>query len=119
VEEATLDISGGGGGPRTLQEDTTSIARKYHNMVLGGKVRAAVHMVTDRGTGGTYRPFDLDSKSGRPVIDVRTVQALDRWRHPVASSEALDVLYRAMRPASYRYIAMAIEIASDSISFLY
>ena len=39
-------------------------------MVLGGKVRAAVHMVTNRGTGGAYRPFDLDSKSGRPVIEV-------------------------------------------------
>jgi hypothetical protein len=39
-------------------------------MVLGGKVRAAVRMVTDRGTGGPYRPNDLDSKSGRPVIDV-------------------------------------------------
>jgi hypothetical protein len=49
---------------------STSIARKYHNMVLGGKVRAAVRMVTNRGTGGSYRPWDLDSKSGRPVIEV-------------------------------------------------
>ena len=32
----------------------------------------------------------------------------------MASSEALDVLYWAMRPASYRCIAMAIEIAIDS-----
>ena len=41
-----------------------------------------------------------------------TAQALARWRHPVASSEALDVLqlHRAMRLASYRCIAMAIEI---------
>jgi hypothetical protein len=39
-------------------------------MVLGGKVRAAVHMVTNRGTGRAYWPFDLDSKSGRPVIEV-------------------------------------------------
>jgi hypothetical protein len=31
-----------------------------------------------------------------------------------ASSEALHVLYRTMRPASYRCIAMAIEIAIDS-----
>jgi hypothetical protein len=45
-------------------------------------------------------------------------QALARWRHPVASSEALDVLYRAMCPESYRCIAMAIEIASDLPSFL-
>ena len=64
VEEATLDVGGGGGGIRTRQEDTTSIARKYHNMVLDGKVRAAVRTVTNRGTDGAYRPFDLDSKSG-------------------------------------------------------
>jgi hypothetical protein len=42
-----------------------------------------------------------------------TAQALAQWRHPVASSEALDVLQRAMRPASYRCIAMAIEIVVD------
>jgi hypothetical protein len=35
----------------------------------------------------------------------------------VAPSEALDVLYRAMRPASYRRISMAIEIVSDSPAF--
>jgi len=39
-----------------------------------------------------------------------TAQALARWWHPVASSEALDVLHRAMRPESYRCIAMATEI---------
>ena len=31
----------------------------------------------------------------------------------VASSEALDVIHRAMRLASYRCIAMAIEIVVD------
>jgi hypothetical protein len=36
----------------------------------------------------------------------------------VASSEALNVLYWAMRPASYRCIAMAIEIASVLTLFL-
>jgi hypothetical protein len=35
----------------------------------------------------------------------------------VASSEALDVLYREMRPALYRCIAMAIEIAIDLPAF--
>ena len=70
VEEATLDIGDGGGGTHAWQEDTTSTARKYHNMVLGRKVHATVHMVTNRGTGGAYRPFDLDSKSGCPVIEV-------------------------------------------------
>jgi hypothetical protein len=48
-----------------------------------------------------------------------TAQAIDRWRHPVASSESLDVLHRAMRPALYRHtILMAIEIASNLPAFL-
>jgi hypothetical protein len=46
-----------------------------------------------------------------------TAQALARWQHPVAQIEALVVLYRAMRPVSYRRIRMAIEIASDSPAF--
>jgi hypothetical protein len=46
-----------------------------------------------------------------------TAQALARWQHTMAPSEALDVLYRAMCPASYRRIRMAIEIASDSPAF--
>jgi hypothetical protein len=36
----------------------------------------------------------------------------------VAPSEALDVLYWSMRSASYRRICMAIEIASNSPSFV-
>jgi hypothetical protein len=47
-----------------------------------------------------------------------TAQALAQWRHPVASSEVLDVLYWSMHPALYRCIAMAIEIASKLPSFL-
>jgi hypothetical protein len=39
-----------------------------------------------------------------------TAQALAQQWHPVASSEALDVLHRAMHPTSYRCIAMAINI---------
>jgi len=42
------------------------------------------------------------------------MRALAQWQHPVASSEAQDVLYRAMCPASYRRIRMAIEITSNS-----
>jgi hypothetical protein len=71
VEEATL-YSGGGGRRVSAQhwDDATSLARKYNNMVLGGKIRAAVQMVTNRGAGGPYGPHNLDSKSGHPVIDV-------------------------------------------------
>jgi hypothetical protein len=42
-----------------------------------------------------------------------TAQAHAQWRHPLASSEALDVLHREMRPASYRCIAKAIEMVID------
>ena len=48
-----------------------------------------------------------------------TAQLLARWRHPVAPSEALDVLYWAMRPALYRRIRMSIEIACDLPSFFF
>jgi hypothetical protein len=44
-------------------------------------------------------------------------QALARWRHPVASSEALDVLHRVMHPALYRRIRIAIKIASNFPEF--
>jgi hypothetical protein len=46
-----------------------------------------------------------------------TAQALAQWLHPVALSEALDVLHRAMRPALYRCIAMAIKIVVDLPAF--
>ncbi len=52
------------------QDKATSLAHKYNNMVLGGKVRAAIRMATNRGTGRPYHPHNLDSKSGRPVINV-------------------------------------------------
>ena len=52
VEEANLDS---GGGRRRVeverQNKATSLMRKYNNMVLGGKVRAAVRMATNRGAG--------------------------------------------------------------------
>jgi len=47
-----------------------------------------------------------------------TAQALARWQHPLASSEALDVLHRVMRLASYRCITTAIEIVVDLPAFL-
>ncbi len=37
---------------------------------------------------------------------------LARWQHPVASSEALDLLHQAMRAVTYRLIAVAIKMAS-------
>jgi hypothetical protein len=40
---------------------------------------------------------------------------LARWQHPEASSEALDLLYWAMRAALYRRIAMTIKTASKLV----
>jgi hypothetical protein len=37
---------------------------------------------------------------------------LARWRHPVASSEALNLLHWLMRAVTYRRIAMAIKTAT-------
>jgi hypothetical protein len=36
------------------------------------------------------------------------VQALVQWRHPVNSSEAWDVIHRAVPPASHRRIRMVM-----------
>jgi hypothetical protein len=46
-----------------------------------------------------------------------TVQALAQWQHLVVSSEALGVLYRAMRPALHCRIRMVIKITSDLPEF--
>jgi hypothetical protein len=46
-----------------------------------------------------------------------TAQALTQWLHPVALSEAPDVIHRAMRPPSYRLTRIAIKIASDLPAF--
>ncbi|KAL3806424.1 hypothetical protein ACHAXA_007766, partial [Cyclostephanos tholiformis] len=93
VEEAYLDSGGGGRRVEVRRQDNaTSLARRYDSMVLGGKVRAAVWMVTDHGAGGPYRPNNLDSKSGRPVIDVL------RDKHPacvVPSEEDFDAYHDA------------------------
>jgi hypothetical protein len=45
------------------------------------------------------------------------MQALTRWQHPLASSEAMVVLHRAMRPASHRSICMVVEIVVDLPAF--
>jgi hypothetical protein len=70
IEEANLNAGGGGGGTCVQWVDTTLMARKYHSMVLGSKVHAAVRMVINRDGISTYPPYDLDSKSGCPVINV-------------------------------------------------
>ncbi len=43
---------------------------------------------------------------------------LAQWRRPVASSEALDLLYRGMHAVTYQRIAMAIKMASFAGVFI-
>jgi len=59
-----------------------------------------------------FKIVDHGSRRGNAM------RALTRWWHPLASSEALDVFHQAMRLASYRCIAKAIEIVVDLPAFL-
>ena len=47
-----------------------------------------------------------------------TEQVVARWRHPVASGEALVMLNRAMRSVLLQYVRMAIEMARDGGTFV-
>ncbi len=47
-----------------------------------------------------------------------TGQIIAQWQRPVASSEALDVLHRAMRLALHWRIVMAIEMAREGGAFV-
>jgi hypothetical protein len=48
-----------------------------------------------------------------------SAQALARWQHPVAYSEARDVLHQAVCPALYRHIRMVIKITSTFPAFFF
>ena len=47
-----------------------SEARVFNSKVLSGRLRSAVRGITARDGGGVYQPDDLDSKTGRPVLEV-------------------------------------------------
>ena len=57
---------------------------------------------------------EIINHGGRRVDAIRE---LARWQHPLASSEALVVLHRAMHPASHRRIRMVVEIVVDLPAF--
>jgi len=73
VEEETM---GRGYANNHCEFEVESAGRRYDSMILSGKLRAAVRMITDRDPGGLFRPSDKCSKTGRPVIDVL------REKHP-------------------------------------
>ena len=57
-------------GGRVASDDDESIARRYHSMVIDGRLRAAVRQLTNRGGGGVMGIEDPDTKTGERVIDV-------------------------------------------------
>ena len=74
--------------PSDREFEVESAGRRYNSMILSGKLRAAVRMVTDRDPGGLFKPDDKCSKTGRPVIEVL------REKHPearVPSEEDFDL----------------------------
>jgi hypothetical protein len=58
----------------------------------------------------------VDCRPGGRRGDTERVVA--RWRHSVASGEALVMLHRAMRSVSHRRTAVAIEMARDGGTFV-
>jgi hypothetical protein len=65
--------------------------------------------------------FDIENIKKKHCSHVRTMLLgiiLARWWRPVASSEALDLLYWVMHAVTYRCIAMAIEMASFASVFV-
>ena len=83
VQDTVAMAKRGAGGARKSKDDE-SIARKYHSMVIGGRLRAAVRMLSNRDGGGVMHPEDADTKSGRKVIDVL------REKHPEMMIPGLD-----------------------------
>ncbi len=58
----------------------------------------------------TLKNIEKNQHSYVPFMLLTTI--LSQWRHPVASSEALDLLHRAIHAVLCQRIAMAIKTAS-------
>ena len=66
----TINTAKRGVGGANPSADEESIARRYHSMVIDGRLRAAVRGLTNRDGGGVMNMEDIDQKSKSPVIDV-------------------------------------------------
>ena len=69
VQDTVTTAKRGAGGARRA-EDAESIARKFNSMVIAGKMRSGVRMLTQRNGGGVLCFDEEDTKTGRKVIDV-------------------------------------------------
>ena len=76
IEEEALIC--GFGASHGKEFEIESAGRRYDSMVMGGKLRATVRMITTCDPGGLFKPHDSCSKTGRPAIDVL------REKHPEA-----------------------------------
>ena len=65
----TLSMQRSRGGGKCADNDN-SIARKYHSIVIEGKLRQAMRWVTNPDGGGVLHPDDVDQKSGKTVAEV-------------------------------------------------
>ena len=59
-----------GRAARGGEEEEEEITWSYHNKVLYGNLRQAVHWATDRKGGGCLLPDDQCTNTGRPVAEV-------------------------------------------------
>jgi hypothetical protein len=70
------DVIGNSQGRTRSQTPPTkeNFARAYNAKMFSGRIRQAVHSVTNREGGGVLGPADRCTKTGRPVIDVLHVK---------------------------------------------
>jgi hypothetical protein len=66
-----------------------------------------------------FEDENIKKKHRSHVQFMLLVTILAQWRRPVASSEALDLLYWAMHAVTYQCIAMAIKTATFLGVFVY
>ena len=52
------------------KEEDEAVAQSYHDTVLSGKLRQAVHWATDREGGGCILPDNQCTKTRQPVAEV-------------------------------------------------
>ena len=57
-------------GKAPMPDDDDSIARRYHLLVIDGRLKAAVWYATNRREGGVLAPGDINAKTGLTVIEV-------------------------------------------------
>jgi hypothetical protein len=84
-------------------------------------LRRSMCMVTYRRTGPAKRPTSMVlfcfflMHSNLPSVRGNTAQILARWRHPVASHEALDPLYWSILAVLCRRISSSVETARTEV----